>query len=103
MGVNVTVQDVQRVAELAHLKLTAEETQGMLHDLNAILDYVDQLGELDTSSIAPLVQVSELQGTGGPSSLREDFVKPSLRRSEVMAGAPDTDGAFFKVPKVIER
>lgn len=103
MSANVTVQDVERVAELAHLKLTAEETKSMQHDLNAILTYVAQLDELDTSSVAPLVQVSELDGEVGPGSLRDDVVKPSLPRHEVMAQAPDTDNVFFKVPKVIER
>jgi aspartyl-tRNA(Asn)/glutamyl-tRNA(Gln) amidotransferase subunit C len=99
----VTLQDVERVAELANLKLTADETQGMLHDLNAILGYVAQLSELDTSSVAPLSQLGELVGASGETSLREDSVRPSLDRSTVMDEAPETDLAFFKVPKVIER
>ena len=103
MTVNVTLQDVKRVAELAHLELTPDESQSMLHDLNAILDYVAQLNELDTNSVAPLAQVTELEGTGGKGSLRNDEVRPSLDRAAVMAEAPETDQAFFKVPKVIER
>jgi aspartyl-tRNA(Asn)/glutamyl-tRNA(Gln) amidotransferase subunit C len=103
MTVNVTLEEVKRVAELAHLELTAEETQGMLHDLNAILDHVAQLNELDTNSVPPLAQVSELDGAGGKRSLRDDEVRPSLDRAEVMREAPESDGAFFKVPKVIER
>jgi len=75
----------------------------MGRDLNAILDYVAELNELDTSGVAPLAQVSELEGAGGASSLRADRVVPSLPRALVMAQAPETDGAFFKVPKVIER
>ena len=103
MTAKVTLQDVERVAELANLSLTADETQGMLHDLNAILGYVAQLSELDTSSVAPLAQVSELQGAGGQSFLRDDIVLPSLDRATVMPEAPETDLVFFKVPKVIER
>ncbi len=99
----VTVEDVERVAELAHLELTPDESRSMLHDLNAILGHVAQLSELDTSSVTPLAQVSELQAAGGERSLREDAVLPSLDRIEVMAEAPETDKAFFKVPKVIER
>ena len=99
----VTLQDVERVAELAHLELTPEETQGMLHDLNAILDHVAQLNELDTRSVAPLAQVSELEGANGKSLLRQDAVRLSLDRVAVMSEAPETDGVFFKVPKVIER
>ena len=103
MTAKVTVEDVERVAELAHLELTQEETGSMLHDLNAILDYVAQLNELDTSSVAPLAQVSELQGAEGGGSLRADATVPSLTRSVVMRAAPETDQVFFKVPKVIER
>jgi len=103
MTVNVTLQDVKRVAELAHLELTPDETQGMLHDLNAILDHVAQLNELDTTSVAPLAQVSELDGAARERSLRDDVVLPSLDRAVVMHEAPETDGIYFKVPKVIER
>ena len=103
MTVNVTLQDVERVADLAHLELTSDETQGMLHDLNAILDHVAQLNELDTSSVPPLAQVSELSGAGSEGSLRDDTIRPSLDRAVVMHEAPETDGVFFKVPKVIER
>jgi len=103
MTAKVTPKDVERVADLAHLELTAAETEGMLHDLNAILDHVAQLNELDTAEVVPLSQVSELEGAGGASSLREDAVAPSLRRTIVMPEAPETDQVFFKVPKVIER
>lgn len=103
MTAKVSLDEVARVAELAHLKLTPDETQNMLHDLNAILDYVAQLNELNTNSVAPLSQVSELEGAGGPASLRQDALQPSLDRSVVMRAAPESNGAFFKVPKVIER
>jgi aspartyl-tRNA(Asn)/glutamyl-tRNA(Gln) amidotransferase subunit C len=103
MTSKVTIEDVKRVAELAHLELTPDETQSMLHDLNAILDHVAQLNELDTSTVAPLAQISEIEGGGGQGSLREDTVRPSLDRAAVMAEAPETDQVFFKVPKVIER
>jgi aspartyl-tRNA(Asn)/glutamyl-tRNA(Gln) amidotransferase subunit C len=102
MNAKVTVEDVERVAELAHLKLTREETTGMQRDLNAILDYMAELNELDTKGVAPLAQVSELSGAGG-STLRADSLVPSLPRAAVMAEAPETDQVFFKVPKVIER
>ena len=103
MTARVTTRDVERVAELAHLELTPDETASMEHDLNEILDYVAQLEGLDTSSVLPLSQVSELEGTAAATPLREDIVKPSLGRGDVMSQAPETDQAFFKVPKVIER
>jgi aspartyl-tRNA(Asn)/glutamyl-tRNA(Gln) amidotransferase subunit C len=101
MSAKVTVDDVERVAELANVELTAQESSRMLRDLNAILDYVAELNELDTEGVAPLAQVSELSDAAG--ALRSDEVRPSLDRAVVMSQAPETDGAFFKVPKVIER
>jgi aspartyl-tRNA(Asn)/glutamyl-tRNA(Gln) amidotransferase subunit C len=101
----VALEDVRRVAELAHLQLNAQEESGMQRDLNAILDYVAQLNELDTATVSPMAQVSEILdgevNTGQP--LRPDLVVPSLERSSVMISAPNSDGVFFKVPKVIER
>jgi aspartyl-tRNA(Asn)/glutamyl-tRNA(Gln) amidotransferase subunit C len=95
----VTDKDVERVAELANLDLTPEEQSRMLHDLNSVLDYIAQLNELDTCSVLPMAQVSD----SAAAELRPDTVRPSLSRAEVLRSAPDTDGIFFKVPKVIER
>lgn len=102
MTAKVTVEDVHRVAELAHLELTPEESGHMLKDLNAILDYVAELNQLDSSGVEPLAQVSEL-GASSASVPRPDQVKPSLDRAAVLAQAPDAAPAFFRVPKVIER
>jgi aspartyl-tRNA(Asn)/glutamyl-tRNA(Gln) amidotransferase subunit C len=101
MTAKVTVEDVARVAELAHLELKPEETTRMLTDLNAILDYVAELNELDTSGVEPLAQVNELGDF--VSQPRPDVHEPSLPRTAVMLEAPETDSVFFKVPKVIER
>lgn len=98
----VAADDVKRVAELAYLELTAAEEIRMQRDLNAILDYIAQLNELDTSSVEPLAQVAEVLG-GAPDAFRADTPVPCLERERVMATAPETDGRFFKVPKVIER
>jgi aspartyl-tRNA(Asn)/glutamyl-tRNA(Gln) amidotransferase subunit C len=105
----VSLEDVRRVAELGYLELTAEEGTRMQRDLNAILDYVAQLSELDTENVVPMAQVAEVLATAGDipseerSMLREDAVRPCLDRGLVMASAPETDAVFFKVPKVIER
>jgi aspartyl-tRNA(Asn)/glutamyl-tRNA(Gln) amidotransferase subunit C len=104
--VGVTIEDVCRVAELANLELTAEEEPRMQRDLNAILGHIAQLNELNTAGIPAMAQVSEMFSgatdiTG--SSLRADTVQLSLDRAAVMASAPESDGRFFKVPKVIER
>jgi len=102
----VAAEDVRRVAELANLELASVESVRMQRDLNAILDYVAQLNELDTSAVEPMAQVSDILRTGTQSAtaaLREDRASSCLDRQRVMAAAPETDGIFFKVPKVIER
>lgn len=103
MSARVTVDDVERVAELAHLELSPEEKPRMVTDLNAILDCVAELNELDTTEVVPLAQITELEGAGGASALRQDAHEPSLERGAVMPEAPESDGKFFRVPKVIER
>ena len=93
MTAKVTVEEVERVAGLAHLELTPEEAGTMLHDLNAILDHVAELNRLDTKGVVPLAQVSELEGAGGAAPLRQDAVVPSLDRAIVMPqGAGDRPG-----------
>ena len=100
------MEDVRRVAELANLELTAEEEPRMQRDLNSILRYIAQLNELDTAGVPAMAQVGEVLGLlalKNGETLRVDGVRPSVDRGAVMAVAPETDGRFFKVPKVIER
>ena len=110
----VSEKDVADVAELANLELTEAERITLLRDLNSILDYVDTLGELDTSRVEALAQVSgrrELDSSEDASEAtcsvaREDVLeglRKSLPRAEALSNAPDSDGVFFRVPKVIER
>jgi aspartyl-tRNA(Asn)/glutamyl-tRNA(Gln) amidotransferase subunit C len=102
----VTNEDVLRVAELANLALTADEMPRMARDLNAILGHIAQLNELDTEGVPAMAQVGEMLGltpAAHGEDLRVDTIRPSLDRAAVMAEAPESDGRFFKVPKVIER
>jgi aspartyl-tRNA(Asn)/glutamyl-tRNA(Gln) amidotransferase subunit C len=110
----VTENDVDHVADLANLELGEEERRGMLRDLNSILDYVDRLNELDTANVPPMAQVSDRYGVDESREGSERFayaaredVPEGLRKSlppeEGLAHAPDSDGTFFLVPKVIER
>ena len=107
----VTERDVAYVADLANLELTEQERSRMLRDLNSILEYVDRLNQLDTTSVPPMTQVSAIMGGSelGPAPMRtgrEDIVeglRKSLPHEIALANAPDSDGAFFRVPKVIER
>jgi aspartyl-tRNA(Asn)/glutamyl-tRNA(Gln) amidotransferase subunit C len=102
----VSLDQVSHVADLANLELTAEELPRMARDLNAILGHIAQLNELDTSTVPAMAQVAEALGDTPATSgetLRADAIKPSVERAAVMSEAPETDGRFFKVPKVIER
>ncbi len=109
----VTEKDVSYVADLANLELTTDERTRMLHDLNSILGYADRLNELDTEGVAPMAQVSDRYGvTSGEGSdrftyaLRDDIrygLRESLPHDVALKNAPETDGTFFEVPKVIER
>jgi aspartyl-tRNA(Asn)/glutamyl-tRNA(Gln) amidotransferase subunit C len=105
----VTEKDVAYVADLANLELTEQERQRMLKDLNSILDYIDRLNELDTSNVPPMAQISvqfgqsEVNPDGVAPSWREDILVPCLPHGDAMKNAPESDGEFFKVPKVIEK
>lgn len=110
MSTAVSIEEVRRVAELANLELTPDEEPRMQRDLNAILGHVRQLQELDTTGVPIMAQVgdllahmhqAEVDSTG--AELRPDEIRPSIDRAAVMQSAPETDGRFFKVPKVIER
>ena len=106
----VSMDEVLRVAELANLELTVDEVPRMQRDLNAILGHIAELNELDTTGVPAMAQVGDQVGDAQDTaaeatgaSLRTDAVRPSLDRAAVMAAAPESDGRFFKVPKVIER
>jgi aspartyl-tRNA(Asn)/glutamyl-tRNA(Gln) amidotransferase subunit C len=110
----VTPKDVAYVADLANLELSAEERTGMERDLNSILDYIDRLNELDTSNVQPMSQVSDRYGVDESKQGSERFayasredvpqgLRKSLTQEVALENAPDSDGTFFRVPKVIER
>jgi aspartyl-tRNA(Asn)/glutamyl-tRNA(Gln) amidotransferase subunit C len=107
----VSEQDVSYVADLAHLELTPDERTRMLKDLNSILAYVERLNQLDTSNVEPMAQVANRYGVSKDAipgeafayAMRPDELRPCLPRDEAMENAPQTDGTFFKVPKVIDR
>jgi aspartyl-tRNA(Asn)/glutamyl-tRNA(Gln) amidotransferase subunit C len=110
----VSDRDVAYVADLANLELSEDERGRMVRDLNSILGHVDSLNELDTKDVPPMAQVSDRYGADEAKKGRERFayasredVKEGLRKSfatdVALANAPEADGIFFKVPKVIER
>lgn len=86
------------LANLARLEFNEQERSGIKKDLEKMISFVQKLNELDTTGVPPLLHMS-----ANLNVLREDEVKGSVSREEGLKNAPDQDGVFFKVPKVISR
>jgi aspartyl-tRNA(Asn)/glutamyl-tRNA(Gln) amidotransferase subunit C len=92
----ITVEQVRHVAKLSRLAIDDERTQRYAGQLESILEYVAQIGEVDVSGVEPMAHALPLKNV-----LREDIVAGALPVEQVLQNAPETDGPFFKVPKVI--
>jgi aspartyl-tRNA(Asn)/glutamyl-tRNA(Gln) amidotransferase subunit C len=97
MVANLTRETVQRVALLARLNLAEHEVDDYVRKLGQILDYVEQLNEVDTEDVEPMVHAVELANV-----FRDDKVVPSLPRSLALANAPKSDGRCFLVPQILD-
>jgi len=94
---SVTNEQVRHIARLARIAMSDDELERLLPELNNILGWVEQLGEVDTDGVEPLTAVIDQK-----MRLREDIVNDGNIRDEVLANAPDAQHGFFAVPKVIE-
>lgn len=92
----ISKKEVEHIADLARLKLSEKEKVKFQKELGKILEYIDQLKELDVENVQPTSQVVRMENV-----LREDKVKPSLSQEEALSNAPDKEDGFFKVPRVI--
>ena len=93
---DITLKDVEYVAKLARLELTEEERGAFQRELDKVVEYIDQLNEVDTGNVPVTSHVVPLQNV-----LREDEVLPSLTADQALANAPKSEDGFFRVPKVI--
>ncbi len=93
----ITREQVEYVAKLARLAVTDEEKTLFGRQLSSILTYVETLNRVDTTQVEPTAHVIAMQNV-----LREDAVKPSLSREDVLANAPDSESGCFRVQKIIE-
>ncbi len=93
----ITRAEVEHVARLARLELSAEEAVTFTGQMDAILAYVDKLNELDTTGITPTSHAVPVE-----NAFRADEVRPSIGTDNALANAPDRVEGFFRVPKVIE-
>jgi len=89
-------EEVRKVANLARLELTSEEEEQFTSQLNGILDYFEQLSELDTSDVEPTTRAIDVSNV-----MRSDDLQPFANKESILQGAPDRDGEFFKVPKIM--
>src|SRR5665213_569769 len=92
----LTLDDVRHVAMLSRLALDEPHLKRLTGQLESILGYIAKLSEVDTSHVEPMAHALPLHNV-----LREDVVEPSLPLEKVLQNAPETEGPFFKVPKVI--
>jgi aspartyl-tRNA(Asn)/glutamyl-tRNA(Gln) amidotransferase subunit C len=89
---------VDKLAVLARLQFTQEEKENLRKDLQRMIAFVDKLNELNTDGVEPLLHMTDTVNV-----LREDLVRGSISREEGLKNAPDTDGVYFRVPKVINK
>ncbi len=94
---SVTLEDVHYIAKLARLSLTEQEATQAQQDLNKILSYMDELNQIDTSSVEPLEHVFDFE-----TRLRPDIPEAPVPHEDALRNAPDADSDYFRVPKVIE-
>lgn len=92
----ITINDVQRLASLSSLHLSDDEAQELQGDLERIIKYIEQLGELDTTGVEPTYQVTGLENVW-----RDDEVVSDVGRDALLALAPDQQNDQVKVPKVL--
>ncbi|HVB96638.1 MAG TPA: Asp-tRNA(Asn)/Glu-tRNA(Gln) amidotransferase subunit GatC [Chloroflexota bacterium] len=93
----ISLAEVDHVAELARLGLTALEREQFRAQLSTILGYVNQLAELDTSHVPPSAQIIQVENVTRP-----DVVRPGLTVEQVLANAPVREDDYFRVPPVFE-
>ena len=93
----IDIEQVRQVAKLSRLDLSEDEIAQFSGQLSAILEYIEKLNQLDTSKVEPLAHCLPIN-----NCLREDNIKQSLGTEKTLANAPESDGQFFIVPKILE-
>ncbi len=92
----ISLEQVRHVARLARLAISEDKLVRFAAQLEPILEYVAKIGQVDTTGVEPMAHALPIHNV-----LREDVARPGLSVEQVLQNAPDSDGPFFKVPKVI--
>ena len=94
----VTKEDVEKIAVLAKLKFDDAEKEKLQKDMNRVLEYIDQLNELDLEGVEPMENINDTENV-----FREDKTEKWLDTEEALKNAPDKASRYVKVPKVIDK
>ncbi len=94
---SVDIDTVKRIAQLARIAVSEEEARGLQGELNTIVGWVEQLGELDVDDVEPMTSVVQVE-----MKKRQDVVNDGQIAADVVANAPETEDHYFVVPKVVE-
>lgn len=97
MAKKIDIKTVDEIAHLARLEFSDEAKQGIITDMNRMLDFVDKLNEVNTDTVEPLIYMTQEQNV-----LREDIPQITLTQKEALKNAPQKDTDYFKAPKVID-
>lgn len=89
-------QQVQKIAHLARLEITPQEEEQFATQLSSILEYFEQLSELDTKDVPPTTRAIEISNV-----IRSDMATPYSNRDALLQEAPETEGDFFRVPQIL--
>lgn len=94
---SINKDTIKKISKLARISVTNEETDRLVKDLNSIIKFVEQLKELNTDKITPIVSVSDQ-----PLTMNKDEIKKINEKEEILKNAPEKNSNYYIVPKVIE-
>ncbi|MEI6020249.1 MAG: Asp-tRNA(Asn)/Glu-tRNA(Gln) amidotransferase subunit GatC [Bacteroidota bacterium] len=98
MATSIDIKTVDEIAHLARLEFDEQSKPEILKDMNRMLGFIEKLNELDTSSVEPLIYM-----TNEHSIMREDEALESINQKQALQNAPKKDSDYFKAPKVIDQ
>ena len=93
----IDIKTIEKLASLSKLKFTKEELDLISKDMSKMVDFINQLDEIDTEGVEPLIHVNE-----GFNNWREDEIREMLDQKEALSNSPIKDSTYFKLPKVLD-
>ena len=94
----IDIKTIEKLASLSKLKFTKEELDLISKDMSKMVDFINQLDEIDTEGVEPLIHVNE-----GFNNWREDEIREMLDQKEALSNSPTKDSTYFKLPKVLDK